>query len=466
MVALLFASGKLVIALLLVALNGFFVASEFALVRVRSTSVERLVAEDRTGSGALQAIMDSLDDYLAVTQLGITLASLGLGWAGEPAVASLLEPLLGSILPASIVHLVAFAIAFGTITFLHVVFGELAPKTIAIAEAERLSLLVALPLTLCYYLFYPGIVVFNGTANLVTRLVGVPPASETDETLEERELRRVLTRSSEAGHVAEEEVEMIERVFDLDDADVRAIMVPRPDVVSLAPADSLSTVRETVRDAGHTRYPVIDGDEVTGYVDAKDLVTARSATTVGDLARDVFVITETTTINDLLVQFRERRQQMAVIVDEWGAFEGLVTVEDAVEAIVGDIRDEFDQDAREPSVRRAGDAVEFDGGVSLATASEVLEVSFSDEPVTTIGGLVLDRLGRPPATGDRVSIGNLDFEVTGVDGARIATICVDDRAAPTEGPNDERTGQHDETAGQHDETANSDDTTDDRSTED
>jgi len=231
---------RLVGALVLVVLNGFFVASEFAFVRIRSTSVEQLVAEGRAGADVLEGVITSLDDYLAVTQLGITIASLGLGWVGEPAVAALIEPVLSPILPASLVHLLAFAVGFGSITFLHVVFGELAPKTLAIAEAERISLLVAPPMTLFYYVFYPGLVVFNGTANAFTRLLGVPPASEADETLGEREIRRVLVRSGEAGHVDPAEIDMIEGIFELDDTDVRAVMVPRPDVVSVPTDASLS----------------------------------------------------------------------------------------------------------------------------------------------------------------------------------------------------------------------------------
>ncbi|KPN31980.1 putative Mg2+ and Co2+ transporter CorB [Halolamina pelagica] len=183
MVDLALSLGRLALALFLVVLNGFFVAAEFAFVRVRATSVEQLADEGRAGAGALQDVMTDLDNYLAVTQLGITLASLGLGWAGEPAIASLLEPVLGSVLPPALVHLVAIAIGFSIITFLHVVFGELAPKTFAIARTERLSLLLAPPMKLFYLLFYPGIVVFNGAANAFTSGLGVPPASESDETL-------------------------------------------------------------------------------------------------------------------------------------------------------------------------------------------------------------------------------------------------------------------------------------------
>lgn len=431
MVDIVASGSRLLLALVLVALNGFFVASEFAFVRVRSTSVEQLAEEGRAGAETLQDVMTNLDDYLAVTQLGITLASLGLGWAGEPAVAALIEPVLASLLPASLIHLVAFAVGFGFITFLHVVFGELAPKTIAIAEAERLSLFVAPPMKFCYFLFYPGLVVFNGTANAVTRLVGVPPASETDETLDEREIRRVLARAGEAGQIDEAELETIERVFEADDTPVTAVMVPGPDVVSVPTDASVSALRETIREAGHTRYPVVtagDGGQVVGFVDVKDVLAADDPerdepVTAGDLARDVVVVPETTTVADLLVRFQEESQQMAVVIDEWGAFEGLATIEDAVEAIVGDLRDEFDVDGREPSIRRAGDdGYEIDGSVSLPAVADTLGVGFDGEGFDTLGGLVLDRLGRPPEAGDVVSEGGYSMKVLAVDGARVSTV--------------------------------------------
>ncbi|CQH58233.1 DUF21/CBS domain protein [Halobacterium hubeiense] len=420
---------KFLFALFLVVLNGFFVAAEFAFVRVRATSVEQLAEEGRAGAGALQDVMTDLDNYLAVTQLGITLASLGLGWAGEPAVAALIEPVLGSLLPATLVHLVAVAIGFSVITFLHVVFGELAPKTFAIAQTERFSLYLAPPMKFFYYLFYPGIVVFNGAANRFTHMLGVPPASESDETLGEREIRRVLAQSGEEGDVDVAEVAMIERVFELDDTAVREVMVPQPDVVSVPADATLSDLRETVFEAGHTRYPVVEADDptqVVGFVDVKDVLRASErddGTTAGDIARDVLVVPETTTINDLLVQFRSEHQQMAAVIDEWGAFEGIATVEDVVEAVVGDLRDGFDVDDREPSIRRREDgSYDVDGGVSLADANDVLGAEFEHAAVETVAGLVLDRLDRGPEVGDSVAVDGYEFEVTSVEGSRIATL--------------------------------------------
>jgi len=435
-VDLVLSSVRILAALGLVALNGFFVAAEFAYVRVRASTVESLVEADKPGAGTLQDAMDNLDDYLAVTQLGITIASLGLGWIGEPAVAALIEPVAGQVLPSGVVHLVSFAVGFGTITFLHVVFGELAPKTIAIAQAERIALLVAPPMKFFYYLFVPGIIVFNGTANAFTRLIGVPPASETDETFTEEELRMVLSRSGEAGHVDMDEVRMVDRVFELDDVTVREVMVPRPDVRSV-PADlPLADLRAVVREVGHTRYPVVEADDpdrVVGFLDVKDVLraietvedgSADGAITAGDLARDIPAVPETTTVDDLLSELQSRRTQMAAVIDEWGTLEGIVTVEDVVEVVVGDIRDEFDVPAREPTLDRREDGVVADGGVSLAAVNDALGSRFAHDTVGTVGGLVLDRLGRPPETGDRVTVGEYALEVTDVDGMRVSTVHV------------------------------------------
>jgi CBS domain containing-hemolysin-like protein len=433
MVDVALSAAQLLLALALVVLNGFFVAAEFAFVRIRGTSVEQLATDGRAGAGSLQDVMADLDNYLAVTQLGITLASLGLGWVGEPAVASLIEPVLTPVLPASLIHLVAFAIGFGIITFLHVVFGELAPKTIAIAKTERLSLLLAPPMKLFYLLFYPGIVVFNGAANAFTRLLGVPPASETDETLGEREIRRVLARSGEAGDIDVAEVTMIERVFDLDDLAVREVMVPGPDVVGVSADATLSELRQVVFEAGHTRYPVHeagDADQVVGFVDVKDVLRASeddpADATAADLAHDVLVVPETTAVSDLLLQFQAEHQQMAAVIDEWGALEGIATVEDVVEALVGDLRDSFDVDEREHSVRKRGEGTfDVDGGVRLSVVNDAIGADFASAEVETIGGLVLAQLDRAPETGDRVEVAGYALEVTSVEGTRIGTVQVE-----------------------------------------
>ncbi|WP_459194191.1 hemolysin family protein [Halosimplex sp. J119] len=430
MVDLLFSAGRLFAALFLVALNGFFVASEFAYVRVRSSAVDQMVAEGRSGAKMLRNALDNLDDYLAVTQLGITIASLSLGWIGEPAVASLIQPILDPFLSGEVIHLIAVAVGFAVITFLHVVFGELAPKTIAIAQAERIALFVSPPMKFFYYVFIPGLVVLNGTANAFTRMLGIPPASETEETLSEEEILTVLTRSGSKGHVDANEVEMIERVFELDDTSVREVMVPRPDVESVTADATLSELRETVIETGHTRYPVLDAedpDQVVGFIDVKDLLQAEEAideeVTAGDLAREMPLIPETGAVDDLLSEFQTEQRQMAAVIDEWGSFEGIATVEDVVEQVVGDIRDEFDVAEREPTIDELADgAFAIDGGVVLTEAEETLDTELESGEVGTVGGLVLDRLGRAPETGDEVTVDGYQFTVTAVDGARVDAV--------------------------------------------
>jgi CBS domain containing-hemolysin-like protein len=431
MVELLAAVLRLLAALFLVVLNGFFVASEFALVRVRSTSVDQMVEAGRSGAETLQSVLGNLDDYLAATQLGITVASLGLGWIGEPAVAALIEPALAPFLPPETIHLIAVGVGFGVVTFLHVVFGELAPKTIAIAEAERLALLIAPPMKLFYYVFLPGLVVFNGAANRFTALLGVPPASETEETLSEEELRMVLSRAGSSGQVDADEVEMIERVFQLDDVLARDVMVPKPDVVSVSADTPLAALRDLVVEHGHTRYPVVEESEgqPVGYVDTKDVLAAEHSAAADDrtaaaIAREVPIVPETASIDELLETFQDEQRQLAVVIDEWGSLEGIATVEDAVEVVVGDLRDGFDERVREPSIDAAEEGYQVDGMVSVGQLNETLETALSPATYGTVGGFLLERLGELPAVGDTVSAEGYRFEITAVDGTRIERVAV------------------------------------------
>jgi CBS domain containing-hemolysin-like protein len=447
MVNLALSAGQLALALVLVALNGFFVAAEFALVRIRATSAEQMADAGRAGSGALQDILGQLDDYLATTQLGITIASLGLGWVGEPAVAALLEPVLESVLPESLLHLVAFAVGFTIVTFLHVVFGELAPKTIAIQRTERLALLVAPPMKFFYYLFIPGIVTFNGTANAFVNLLGIEPASESEESLGEEELLLILSRSGEQGLVDREEVGMIRRIFELDDITARSVMVPRPDVVRVRPDATLADLRARVEETGHTRYPVVGSGEntVEGFVDVKDVLTADDdSLTATDLAHEMPVVPETTRIDELLRRFRDEHVQMAAVIDEFGGLEGIVTVEDVLEEVVGDLRDRFDEPDSEPSMTSHDDGTAtIDGGVRASTAADRLGIDLPETGTETVGGIVLDRLGRPPETGDSVEVGMYLFDVTAVDGMRVATV----RARPRDESGDDSTGGGDGASG-------------------
>lgn len=429
---------QLLFAFFLVFMNGFFVAAEFALVKIRPNRVETLVEEGRRSAKQVKEATQNLDGYLAVSQLGITLSSLGLGWIGEPAVAALIDPVLSSVLPAGSVHIVSIAIGFGIVTFLHVVFGELAPKTLSIQDAERISLAVAPFMKLFYYLFLPGIIVFNGTANFFTTLIGFPPASESEETHTEGDIRMILTQSGEEGHVDIEEVDMIESVFDLGDTVAREVMIPRPDVESVPDGMPLAELRTVAAEGSYTRYLVLDDEDeesAVGFVHVKDVLRAtesvddgQDSPTARDLAREVIVVPENRPIDDILAKFQNRNTQMAVIIDEWGALEGIVTIEDIIEEIVGEIQDEFDAEDQEPSISKLdSDAYSIDGRLPIEEANEVLESGFESEDFETVGGLVLSHLGRAPEVGDRVELDGYDLGVDEVDGARISQVVARER---------------------------------------
>ncbi|EJN57525.1 hemolysin family protein [Halogranum rubrum] len=426
--------GGLFLAFFLVIMNGVFVAAEFAFVKIRPTRVNALVDSEKPGAGLVQDAIENLDGYLAVSQLGITLSSLGLGWIGEPAVAALIEPILGELLPANVLHLVAFALGFGFITFLHVVFGELAPKTFAIQEAERVALLVAPFMKFCYYLFLPGLVVFNGTANYFTSLVGVSPASESEETHSEEEILMILTRSEETGHVDLDEVEMIESVFELGDTLAREIMVPRPDVETVSSSMALSELRTVAASGTYTRYIVLDedGNQPVGFVHAKDILQAseteaeHDSITARDLARDILVVPETRRIDAILAEFQTYGGgQIAVVIDEWGVFEGIVTIEDILEEIVGDIRDEFDTAPQALAIEQQDDGTYVvDGGVPVQDVNERLGATFETDEVETIGGFVFSQLGREPEVGDQIERQGYVLRVDSVDNARIKCLVI------------------------------------------
>jgi CBS domain containing-hemolysin-like protein len=430
---------QLLLALFLVALNGLFVAAEFAFVRIRPTRVTALVEEGRTSAKLVKEAIDNLDGYLAVCQLGITIASLSLGWIGEPAIAALIEPVLGLYLSEGAVHTVAVILGFGTITFLHVVFGELAPKTFSIQDAETISLVVAPPMKFFYYLFLPGIIVFNGTANYFTSLVGYPPVSETEaeEAHTSDDIRVLIAQSQEQGHVAADEHEMIEGIFDLRETVAREVMVPRPDVVAFEPDMPLDELLAITTEENYTSYPVLDpaADEpVIGVVLVEDVVRAVKADmeagsetppTARTLARDVLVVAENRRIDEILTEFQTQQIQMAVVIDEWGAVEGIVTLEDIVEQIVGDIRDRFDEE--EPSLTRTdAGGYTIDGRVAIQTVNEALQTDFESEDFETIGGLVLGQLGRAPAVDDQIVLDGYTLHVADVDGTRITHVIARD----------------------------------------
>ncbi len=417
-------------------------AAEFAFVKIRATQVDQLVKEGRAAAGSVKEATGKLDAYLAVCQLGITVCTLALGIIGEPTVAAIIEPVLEPInLPDRTIGFISFAIGFGLVTFLTVVYGEMAPKTIAIQRSEGTSLATAPIMRFFYYLFFPATVVFNGTANISTRLLGIPPARENDDTYSEGEIRTLVTQSRQHGMLDSEEEAMIGGVFELDDKAAREIMVPRPDVVSLPADANLEHLLSVAAAGNYTRYPIFEEDEpdrIVGAIHVKDLLRIiqeeglESETTARNLMRDVLIVPENRLIDDILEDFQEQEIQMAIVIDEWGSFEGLFTLEDIVEEIVGEIRDEFDEE--EPAVREREDgSYTVDGRIPIQVVNNALDTDFQSEDFETIGGLVLGDLGRPPEVGDEVRTDGHVLQVEEIDGPRVAKVIVRHDGEPIEG---------------------------------
>ena len=412
----------LALAILLVALNGFFVAAEFALVKVRPTQLEPYVTEGLRRAKMARHMVRHLDAYLSATQLGITLASLALGWVGEPAFAWIVEPVVRPFAgdnPA-LVHSIALTAAFLVITILHIVLGELAPKSVAIRKAEGTVLAVSLPLFLFYKVTYPAIWLLNHTANYLLRVVGIAPASEGELAHDEEELRLLLA-SSHTSVVSKQTRELLDNIFELTHRVARQIMIPRQDVAYLSTTRTMAENLRAARRSGHTRFPLCDGDldHVVGLIHIKDLFRKeRPVSTLREVAREIAFVPETLELDRLLKRMRTERFHLAAVIDEYGGISGVVTLEDVIEEIVGQIQDEFD--VEKPEVRREEDgAYLVSGGTLIEDLEDELGIELSDRDEDTIGGVVLSELGRTPAVGDKVPLGPVLLEVLDVDNNRI-----------------------------------------------
>lgn len=423
------------IAFLLVLLNGFFVASEFAIVKVRATRLEEL---ERRGVGSARRakkLVEHLDEYLSATQLGITVASLGLGWIGEPAFAELFAPLFSSLggWEPVVTHSLAVTSAFLLITFLHIVLGELAPKSLAIQKTDTVTLLCAAPLTWFYRLSHPFIWALNSTANAFLKLLGVRPATESETTHSEEEIRLILAQSSRAGIIDVEERRLLERVFEFGDRSVRQIMVPAGEVVFLDLEKSFEENLETARHSKHTRYPLCEGslDRVVGIIHVKDLLwRSQELGPEFDLRmikRPVHFVPETRLIKFLLPEFRRTRTHLAVVVDEFGSTVGIVTLEDVLEELVGEIQDEFDAETPPAMIRRQGPGRYLVHGRTLIEDLErELGVALGDEENDTIAGHILTRLGRMARIGDEVELpGGYRARVIGMRHLQITDLAIE-----------------------------------------
>jgi len=419
----------ILLALFLVLLNGFFVAAEFAIVKLRMTQAQELASTHRWRGRVLLGVRGNLDAYLSACQLGITLASLGLGWIGEPAVASTLRPFLLELdlQSEALLHSLSFAIAFGLISYLHIVLGELAPKSLAIRRSETIALWTAVPLWAFYWLMYPFIRVLNGSANLILKTIGVELANEGDEAHSVFELKQVLVASHRHGEIDQEEVDILTHALELSDLTAGDLMRPAADMVVLDLADSPQVLRRIVNATRFSRYPVCEGDRdrLVGIVHIKDLwdATDRGFSTeqLRRVLRKLPEVNRETAAPALFRMFRSGGPHLTVVRDDLGTVVGFVTLDHVLEAMVGRIEDEFrrlrDDWTLEPDGSYLGSAT-----LPVYSLERLLGIEISPVDADSIGGIVLERLGTLPQPGERIVFEGFDVVVLDMHGPRIGRV--------------------------------------------
>jgi CBS domain containing-hemolysin-like protein len=420
---------RLGIVLLLVGLNAFFVASEFALVAVRRSRIDEMAAGGDRAARSVQSALEHLDRYIAGTQLGITIASLALGWVGEPALAVLIDRFLGLFglppAPEGAHTAAAIAVSFFIITFLHIVLGELAPKTLALVSPEKVSRIIVTPLKIFSRVMSPMIWFFNGTANHFLRLFGIAPASEVQSHSVD-ELRLLVMQARAHGTLDESDSAMLAGVFDFHEKKARDVMRPRTDVVALSIDATEADVWRIVREERYSRYPVYREslDDVVGVFLAKDLwLHEKDAPfSLPDMVREPLYVPDSRAAERVLEDLRRTRAHMAVVLDEYGGTAGIITMEDLIEEVIGDISDEYDMAAR--TAIESNGVLELDGTMSLIDVRSDHRVQIPEGDWTTLGGYAFAQLGRLPRMGDRVTVPGGELEVIAMDGRRIAALRV------------------------------------------
>lgn len=439
---------RIVIVILLVLANGFFVTAEFALVSVRKTRIAELVAQGNSSALWVHKAIHDPDRFIAATQLGITLASLGLGWIGEPALGHLIHPVV-SLFPTAaergISQSLSAGLAFALITFLHVVIGELAPKSIALQHPEKSALIVAQPTVWTEWLFKPAIWLLNGTGNLVLKWIGIEPASGHELVHSVEELKMLVSASAEGGFVEDDAENMLHAIFDIGETLVRQVMIPRTEMIAVPSSTSIDQLYETVVSQPFTKLPVYRDsvDQILGIVHLKDILQAKHGHISGiscanDIMREAIFIPETAHVTSLLGQFRRRKQHISIVLDEYGGTAGVVTLADVLEEIVGEFNDPFDQ---EPEIQPLPDGTSLIDGLTLIEdVNEQLGVELIDPHYDTIAGFVLGKLERLAEVGDTINIGGVQLRVEAMDGLRIARVSLEQIA---EDPPETPTGTED-----------------------
>lgn len=420
----------LILAFGLVLLNGFFVTAEFALIKIRSSRLDMYAQGTGRRARMTEHVTEHLETYLSATHFGISLASLGLGWIGAPAFAPFLEYALRQIGLSSpaITSYIALSLTFTIIIFLHMVLGVIAPKALAVRIPEGAALWLSPPLAVFYRLFFPVIWLLNTSARILLRLLGIDSASAAEGVRSTEEVRVILAESPRSVVLSKDEKELVENVFEMAERTTRQIMVPRSDIAFLSTSDTMERTLQIAHQYRYTRYPLCeeDLDHVVGMVHIKELFVivqgGLKVSDVGSIKRDVLFVPETASVKSLLNEFQNKHIQMAIIIDEYGGTVGLVTLEDVLEEIVGDIQDELDT-PDPPKFRKIADrGYLVQAGALLEEVNRELGTAIEDTENDTIGGHVVTRLGRLAQPGDTVVVGSYDVFVRDVEGRRVQTL--------------------------------------------
>ncbi|MEH7487047.1 hemolysin family protein, partial [Priestia megaterium] len=392
---------NLLLVVVLIGLTGFFVATEFVIVKVRSSKIDQLVAEGKKGAVSAKKVITHLDEYLSACQLGITVTAMGLGVLGEPTVERLLSPIFMRFdLNESLTHLLSFGIAFIVMTYLHVVVGELAPKTFSIQKAEAVALLFSAPIIWFYKIMYPFIWILNGSARILVGMFGLKPASEHELAHSEEELRLLLAESYRSGAINQSELKYVNNIFEFDERLAKEIMIPRTEIITISEHDTIDAFLEMAASEQYTRYPVTiggDKDQIVGVVNIKEVL---SDVAFDDTLRDKLVspyvkpviqVIESYSINKLLRRMQKERIHMTILLDEYGGTAGLVTVEDILEEIVGEIRDEFDSDEVLDRQKVDDSHYIFNGKVLVEDVNTLMGTNIENDEIDTLGGWILSQ---------------------------------------------------------------------------
>ena len=420
----------IVLVFLLVFANGFFVASEFSLVGVRRSRIETLARAGDKRARRLLGLVDNLNAYISATQLGITLASLALGWIGEPAIAHLLEMPLHGRVSDTVLHTISFTIAFSIITFLHIVLGELAPKTLALERAEKTALAIALPMLIFYKMFRWPIRLLDWAGTRTVRLFGLHPSGDHASIYTEEELRHLVDVSRQSGHLKEEEQKLIHSVLNFSDAEVREAMIPRTSVDAISITATLEEAKSAFRGLGYSRLPVYrdNRDDVVGILFRRDLEPFLEQSNADgfdlrQLLHPPQFIPATAPLGTALKHMQATHAHLAVVVDEHGGMEGIVTLEDLLEEIVGEINDEFDEETRAQIVKEPAGTYLLSGMLTVRDANRRLELELPEEGgYTTLAGFLMAQAGKLLQVGDVVEYAGKHFVVERLDRRRIRRV--------------------------------------------